>query len=189
MVLPLFGSDTKFAKDAVDNLRDAYEVANKIGLFTWLTCGTCLGYYRENDFIAHDDDIDLGAHIYNFDDLKQQELIKGMEEKGFQLAHILGHRKTGLEISFIRNRVGTEWFFHYMGKDCAWCPVWYRMQQYYCYSPDIFDEFEEVEFKGVKVNVVKQIEKYLEEQYGEWKTPVKGWHCGKPPCIRNYPIL
>lgn len=188
MVAPLFGSNPSVVKDATDNLRDAYEVANKIGLFTWLTCGTCLGYYRENDFIAHDDDIDLGARISDLTDLKQQELINEMKARGFQLAHVLGNRNIGMEISFIRNRVKIEWFIHYTGVNCTWCSVWYAGQKYYCYSPDVFDEFEAVEFKGVRVNVVKQIEKYLKEQYGEWETPVKGWHCGNPPCIRNQPI-
>jgi len=188
-VVPLFGSGPDVIEIATENLKDAYEVANSIGLFTWLSCGTCLGYHRDKNFISHDDDIDLGANISDLSEIKQQQLIDSMQNKGFNLCHILGDRDGGIEISFTRKRVKTEWFFHYRGTNCVWCAIWYAGKKYYCYSPDIFDEFVEAEFKGVKVNVLKKIEKYLEEQYGEWKIPVTPWHCGKPPCIRKQPIL
>jgi len=190
MVAPLFGSSPDVVKNAIANLKEAYEVCNEIGLFTWLHCGTCLGYYRDKDFISHDDDIDLGANISDLSELKQQELIDKMKGRGFQLAHILGNRNDGLEISFIRNEVKIEWFFFFEGVNCLWHGVWNPGILYYCYSKDLFDEFEKVEFKGVKVNVVKQIEKYLEEQYGEWKIPVTQWHCARnPKCLRNKPLL
>jgi phosphorylcholine metabolism protein LicD len=175
---------------ATENLKDAYEVANKIGLFTWLSCGTCLGYYRENDFISHDSDIDLGANITDLTEEKQKQLIEGMENKCFQIFHIFGNRKDGLEISFIRNGIKTEWFFNYEGENCVWNAVWDSRILYYCYSKDIFNSFKEVEFKGIMVNVVEQTEKYLEEQYGDWKSRVVNWHWGKhPKCLRNRPVL
>lgn len=184
------GRDKMDKNVAIENLRDAYEVANKINLFTWLSCGTCLGYYREKDFISYDADIDLGARISDLSDLKQQQLIDGMKNKCFQIFHIFGNKKDGLEISFIRNGIKTEWFFNYMGTNCVWHAVWDGRILYYCYSKNLFDEFEEVEFKGIKVNVIKQTEKYLEEQYGEWKIPVTQWHWGRnPKCLRNQPIL
>ena len=32
----------------------------------WLDFGTLLGYYRENDFISHDLDMDFGVQVSNF---------------------------------------------------------------------------------------------------------------------------
>mgnify|MGYP003089566186 FL=1 len=36
----------------------------------WLDFGTLLGYYRENDFISHDLDMDFGVQVSSFEEFE-----------------------------------------------------------------------------------------------------------------------
>ena len=52
-----------FRTEAVELLQRFTEALNAEGIDYWLEFGTLLGYYREHDFIAHDDDLDFGAYL------------------------------------------------------------------------------------------------------------------------------
>ena len=51
-------------------LEELFRVANDYldqqGIEYWITLGTLLGYYRENNLITHDTDIDFGMHEKDF---------------------------------------------------------------------------------------------------------------------------
>ena len=42
---------------------DVNRLLHRFGIFTWLECGTLLGYVREQNYLAWEYDIDLGADI------------------------------------------------------------------------------------------------------------------------------
>ena len=60
----------------LDVLNSVY--SSKISNYdVWLDFGTLLGYYRENDFISHDLDMDFGIIINDYDDfLEKNRLLK-----------------------------------------------------------------------------------------------------------------
>ena len=47
---------------AFENLKDVSKILKGHDIKYWLEAGTCLGAYREKDFIAHDTDIDIGIN-------------------------------------------------------------------------------------------------------------------------------
>ena len=42
----------------------------------------------------------------------------------------------------------------------------------YLYPKELFDEFTDIEFYGVKYKAPKDIDKFLTTRYGNWRTPV-----------------
>ena len=50
-----------FNAEAVELLQRFSEALNAEDITFWLEFGTLLGYYREHDFIKHDDYLDFGA--------------------------------------------------------------------------------------------------------------------------------
>ena len=42
----------------------------------------------------------------------------------------------------------------------------------YEYSPDIFKDYGKINFLGMELETPGKIEKFLEERYGDWRTPV-----------------
>ena len=63
-----------FLEFADETLEKVKEVLTMNGIVYWLDFGTLLGAVRENDFIAHDIDIDFGC-MYNKDVVKKIEEI------------------------------------------------------------------------------------------------------------------
>ena len=59
-----------FLAEGEELLRAFAEAMNGGNIQFWLEFGSLLGYYRENDFIKHDCDIDFGAF------LKDRHVIK-----------------------------------------------------------------------------------------------------------------
>jgi len=165
-----------FDKDiAIQNLSDAKTILDSLGMRNWLTDGTLLGYYRENDFIAHDLDMDMGSFIEDFD----KDITKRFKENGWDLLSTFGKLDIGYELSYIRNGVKLDIFFFYKENDKYWHGAWRPIEKkgrnlikYY------YDSFglKEVEFKGQLFNVPEDTLHYIETKYGpDWKTPQKSW--------------
>ena len=61
---------------------DVHKVLNKYKIFFWLSEGTALGIYRENDLIDHDDDIDF-SFMSKYNDVFEKYCIKEFMNKGY----------------------------------------------------------------------------------------------------------
>ena len=83
---------------ALENLLLAKDIFDKKSIPFWLTDGTLLGFYRDNEFIKHDEDVDLGCFISNLD----ETILFDFLDNGFKLDSIYGNRKVALEFSFKR---------------------------------------------------------------------------------------
>jgi len=162
----------------LENLLLAKDILENRNMLFWLTDGTLLGYYRDNGFIRHDEDVDLGCFISSLD----ESVIFDFLDKGFKLDSIYGNRQIGLELSFKRKGMKLDIFFFYEENDKVWHGAWVRKNidgvkkdnliKYY------YDSFElkEIEFYGHKFKAPNDIEKYIITKYGEsWKEPVKEW--------------
>lgn len=155
--------------EAIKNLKDFKEIADKAGMRFMLMEGNLLGAYRDGDFCKGDEnDIDLGIMDDQF--FKFDEVIEELEAKGFYckklvVADGLWHggcwERNGNHIDIMRMLFdGKVYNIGEMGK------------LRYNYSPDIFETYGEIEFLGLKLETPGKIEKFLEERYGDWRTPV-----------------
>lgn len=176
----------------VRNLIGAREILVSLDITFWLTDGTLLGYFREGDLIEHDSDVDLGLYIYDYSD----EIIPAFERAGFDLKYVLGEKKQGLELSFIRYGVKVDLFFFYRENGRVWHGAWEgldkgRKRNLIKYYYDAFD-LKEIEFLGNRFNVPADTLKYVETKYGEgWRNPVKDWDWAMGPsnAVRTDVIL
>jgi|GEM_PF-982231 len=166
----------------VENLLDARSILDSLGISFWLTDGTLLGYFREGDFIEHDRDVDLGLMIESY----SEDIVPAFRERGFEVKYVLGEKKRGLELSFVRNRVNVDLFFFYREGDRIWHAGWEGIDKgrkrnliKYYYEP--FD-LREIEFYGARFNVPADTLKYVETKYGEsWRTPIRDWDWAMGP--------
>jgi hypothetical protein len=166
----------------VRNLLDARSILVSLNIRFWLTDGTLLGYFREGDIIGHDRDIDLGLMIDAYSD----EIVPAFRRQGFDVKYVLGEKKLGLELSFIRERVNVDLFFFYREGSRLWHGCWEGIDKgrkrnliKYYYEPF---ELKEIEFFGASFNVPADTLKYVETKYGEgWQTPVKEWDWAMGP--------
>ena len=81
-----------FLLENTELLQKFTSTLNNKGILFWLEFGTLLGYYREHDFIKHDCDLDIGAHI---DDA--EKIQKALTENGFELVREFHAQDGGLE--------------------------------------------------------------------------------------------
>lgn len=156
-------------KNGLRVLQDAYEACSRSGIRPFLVEGTLLGHCRENGFIGHDNDVDLG--IFAEESGRIDQLEKEMRQKGYAVTK----RKKGL-ISFMREGpdVGFYLFFkreknlrcHYIEKKNA------RFR--YDFPADIFAPLQKARFAGrVDVLIPCRPEGYLSAAYGDWRTPLQ----------------
>jgi hypothetical protein len=160
----------------VRNLADAQSALASLDITCWLTDGTLLGYFREGDIIEHDRDVDLGLRIEDYSD----EIVPEFQKRGFRLEYVLGERKRGLELSFMRHGVKVDLFFFYPEGGKLWHGAWLgvdkgrkrKLIKYY-YQPF---GLKEVDFLGGRFNVPADTLKYVVTKYGEgWSRPVRDW--------------
>jgi hypothetical protein len=154
-------------------LRDSLKVCESIGLKPFLVFGTLLGFIRENNFIAHDDDIDLGILD---EDFQKKHLIKGaMLKKGY------------------KPRIDDDYLLSFIYPKIPWLFIdfWrvYRRNNHmvigmlseedqktlfsYYFPIETMCKFRMVNFQCNRVLVPLESEKLLSVTYGEWRIPQK----------------
>jgi hypothetical protein len=160
------------------NIVEARDILGGRGVNCWLTDGTLLGIYRGGDFIRHDEDLDFGAFIDDFDD----GLILDFTDNGWKLYNIFGRRDCGLELSFRKRGIKLDIFFFYREGSRAWHGAWRKIKEGQKVRRNLikyyYDGFEraEIEFRGERFGIPRDTEKYLATKYGPgWRAPVKDW--------------
>jgi hypothetical protein len=144
-------------------------VMDAAGVPFFLAFGTCLGAYRDKQFIHHDCDIDCGL------------LVKHRDEF-VDLIDSLAFAEQGI---FVLRQDGALLTFEYKGE--FYLDVYtftpergnYYCGNYYILNNQLSDGYGTIEFLGVEFNVPKHIEEYLTNRYGEdWQTPIRGKNAG-----------
>lgn len=150
--------DTPWAHEI---LKEGADLLDTLSETWWLECGALLGIYREGKLLDHDDpDLDITVlEPADHDKIREQFLNHGYEiyaEGQHQM--VLRKRKVLFDISFYRvedNNLVMEIF----GAGRA-------VQPYSLFSP-----LGEITFMGRKYPTTNNIEAYLEQRYGDWRTP------------------
>ena len=149
-------------KIAFENLKVVAEIMNGHNLNWGPVLGTLLGIVRDNDFITWDEDIDL--YVLEEDKEKFLTLLFKFQKAGFD---VIRYWRCGL-LSIKRNG---EYIDFYFAKKIA--------DNIRCTNGDVFyfeKYFQDTitwDFKGIKFNIPKDYEEYLEFRYGDWRTPVQ----------------
>ncbi|MFO0955379.1 MAG: LicD family protein [Candidatus Saccharibacteria bacterium] len=182
-------------------LRDVAAVLEKYQCTHWLSDGTLLGTMRENDFIAHDDDVDLGVWAADFDIRVIHELIN---RYGCRIVRLQGTPDDGMIISVQRLTVHLDMFFYYpLAKSEKGHPsakiyhsIYFlekpyntsnKARRYNCVYPD-FKPLVRRSFKGHEFWVPENAKQHLVAAYGkDWRKPQPNWDTEKdqPNLVRH----
>tara|TARA_R110001606_G_scaffold111327_2_gene237775 strand:+ start:8080 stop:9285 length:1206 start_codon:yes stop_codon:yes gene_type:complete len=183
-------------QDGVQALRD---IAGILPLDQWpwyVMSGTFLGLHRENGFLGHDYDIDLGINAEQIDVesllacLRKQTLfaMKKSDSHVEVIRDEKGRRQLRKQLSLIKlihpNGLHLDIFIHYTDDGSCWHgSIIHRWEN----SP--FGLIRR-EMEGVTVNAPEDADRYLTENYGDWRTPVTDFDCttGTPNLVvsRNF---
>lgn len=141
----------------------------------WLQYGTLLGYYREHDFIPHDDDMDMGAYIKD-----APAIYEALTKAGFErVRHYHVKNDWGLEECYRYKGILIDFFYFKEEGDIIYC-YGFTPKSFLSYLFHIGNKipfkvirtdspnygFQKVEFKGAQVYVPNRTGEYLEAHYG-----------------------
>lgn len=168
---------------ALENLIDTRDCLNELKLRYFLIDGTLLGLVRENDFIGHDLDVDMGVYMEDWSITDYTKLEELMNEKGLELHHAFGIFGKHFELSFKRNNIKIDLFFYNKKGNKRRFNAFLNGGRTlpddiltYEYEADLIENLKETEFKGEKFMIPAEPEKVLVAKYGkDWKTPVTNW--------------
>jgi tetratricopeptide (TPR) repeat protein len=161
---------------ALQVLKDARDALNHIHCPYFVMGGALLGFVRDNKFIDHDEDIDIGVFIEDW----TPEFASEFQRKGFIFESKMGETESGLEYRFMKNDIQLDIFFWYKEEDYFWYAAWWRN----CTPENIiklkFDKFEIIE-DGYGItesfNIPSNAWHWLEQIYGiDWRVSKPDWH-------------
>lgn len=165
-----------FTEEGVEVLQRYSEALNAAGLKFWLEFGTLLGYHREHDFISHDFDLDTGTYWENADKVKD-----ALTKAGFELVreyHV--EDDGGLEHCYQYKHTTIDVFYFRRDGDVLYCNSFYPIMNMHSKRlcgkkcpfrvkrievPDT--GYVPTEFKGCKVYVPADCERYVIAHYGK----------------------
>ncbi len=104
-----YKDNNNLLKHGCQVLETVDKVFSELNISYWLDFGTLLGAIRENDFIGHDEDIDVAMWLSDY----TPDIQKTMEKYGFvKIKDItIDNLKYGYEESYIKSGVQVDIFF------------------------------------------------------------------------------
>ncbi|MBF6617236.1 MAG: LicD family protein [Candidimonas sp.] len=151
--------------------------------FRWyIISGTFLGLHRDGGFMPHDYDIDIGINAEN---LSVEKLLKRLSHQAtLRVAKLDYHlevvrqgrsflllRKPILVKLVHKNGINIDIFIHYLDGEIRW------------HGSSVY-RWDNIEFglvrgvlEGIPVLQPDQADRYLTENYGDWRIPVTDFNC------------
>lgn len=173
----------KYGREALNHCDKALRENN---ISYWLDFGTLLGAIRENDFIQHDNDIDLG--ILHADYADSIELA--MEKQGFKKIKQfeINNGKDGLEQAYSYKGVNIDFFYYLSDKEKMWTHIFDTLPNETFHSTmkkrgglipirveHKIQSLKPFSFQEIDTFVPLDSEDYLKEYYNNWRVPTKDW--------------
>lgn len=146
----------------------AIEALQGAGLAPFLNGGTALGCVRERDFIAHDSDVDLGL-LPGADPAIAIEAIAAHPALDFLYHDVVEDRVLRIRFAATGGGVGGDVFIYQDDHHGFWCGV-QRGPHALGWIDSPF-ALAPATFLGCPVLLPDPIERYLAENYGDWRTP------------------
>ena len=157
----------------------------------WLDFGTLLGYYRENDFISHDLDMDFGVQVSSFEEFEAIE--KQLINNDFKRTKEFYFNKNLVELSYSYKGLNVDFIIYNKENDRVFSDTIFFMTnalgnptRYEVYHYEIpFSGLKECDFKGMKVKVPDNTQEYLRTLYGEdFETPNTNYNWKENPIYK-----
>lgn len=163
-----------FNLEAEELLKNFSQALNNKNIIFWLEFGTLLGYYREQDFIKHDYDLDFGAY------LKDASIIKNiLESNGFKRIRYYRSSDGGIEECYRYKHTTLDVFYFREGENHLYCNSFTRAEKSFigsllnrrtCYVKQVSipkNGFITTTYKGCQVNIPSDCVEHLKMHYGE----------------------
>jgi len=157
-----------------DFLKDCEEVCEAVGVKPFLIFGTLLGFVRENGFIPHDYDIDLGLTEEDFG--KKHLIMELFLKKGYRQRHnddyyfsFIHPEHSSLFVDFDRvykeNNKLVIGLLDESDKKTLFC---------YYFPIEAMDKFRAVTFYNCRIFIPFDPKIFLTVAYGEWQKSKQG---------------
>lgn len=182
IILPLFNKSKKEhfnekQQKFKECLSDMKKILDKNNQEFFLVYGTLLGQHRENQFIEHDNDIDIGIFSNKFNpDIKN----KIVNSKKFTFVHDFGKLEDSYECTFTHiNGISIDIFIHYLIKENhyyapSFTGICDSKNTGYCKWSHHITGLKKIKFMNEEYNIPINTPAYLEERYGkDYMTPRK----------------
>lgn len=164
-----------FLEEGEELLNKLANSLNNARILFWLDYGTLLGYYRDKDFIKHDNDLDIGAKIED-----AAKIRSVLTANGFRLVHEYHSSNGGIEecYKYLHTCVDVFYYKEDLEKQTIYCTSYVTRRHIFssfrknftCWVKRVdfpLMNFTTVKFKGVNVLVPEYTQTYLKCVYGE----------------------
>jgi len=158
----------------VKELKLFKKTLNDVGITFFLTCGTCLGFVREGQFLEHDKDIDIGI----FEDVDLEKLKKVLEAVYINVSIygedngkiVWANREINgallvFEIQVHYRKDGKIFMNRDLEEDAPQRYIEGRLE----WSAKFFDNMKIIKHRGEEYLIPTFVEEYLYTAYGNWK--------------------
>lgn len=164
-------------------LHDVHTILAEMKLTHFLIDGTLLGAVREGDFIAHDNDLDLGVMAEEWSHKTIGEMVTAMLERGIVTEHMFGNPAHCFEVALRRDGVKCDLFFYH--RDGDW-RIFHAFKNgglnlpedliTYEYKAELIENIKPMMFQGELYPAPEDPIAVLVAKYGDdWRTPVTEW--------------
>jgi hypothetical protein len=183
-------------KNGVGVLKVLSEIFERRGIPAFAAYGTLLGFVRDNGFLPHDDDIDIGVLPGEWTANKVLRVLL-KEESGFSFIHGFTYDGRLTEFTVLYDGLSIDFFFYADEGDKFYAGS-------YHYLPDVaypavnansaqrvveprIEDLGKIHVLGVDFPVPNNTEYVLEKLYGNWRVPDTKWNDNKHPGIEDLP--
>ncbi len=165
------------------------DVLDELGATYLLTSGTLLGAVREKGFIKIDRDVDLSMLYENLLPIAKDAAYR-LRKRGIRV-EIIDHRHMrpwnggvyALKFHGYKERGDISGFMKIQGKRAIPSHIG---DFWIVRSARFMEELGEIEFYERMFKAPKDVDGYLTETYGDWRTPHKKFHnVSKPTCRKS----
>jgi len=166
-------------------LFEIQDILNRVGLKFWLLHGTCLGAWRDKNFIKNDKDIDLGTKLEDFAP-KAQILKEEFLSNNFKIAiaylsyNYKSFKKSIKQIQVNKYGERASIFAYDLIDGKRFLRLPYKGDYARVFDVTMFENLKEIDFLDRKFLIPNETEKYLDYEYGKgygkgfgkgWRTP------------------
>ncbi len=158
-------SEHELAERAI-GLRELAGIMNKFNVDWHVSGGTALGIARNGDFIPWDWDVGVAVKREDFMNI-WADLITELQNKGFEITLVRTVTENRNE-KILMTKFGQEY------EILSWALLGdYRVRKIHRRPSRFFDKVEYRNLRGFDYPLPSPLEDYLEEVYGDWRTPIR----------------
>ena len=183
----------KYGRDALAHLA---EVIEKHHIPAFAAYGTLLGFVRDNGFLPHDDDMDIGILPGAW---TPQRLLKVLleEDEGFSFLFAFSYNGRVTEFKLQYGEVPIDFFFYEDDGENFFTGSYHYLPNVEYPTPNAnsaqrvcetrIESLSKIKVYGIDFPIPANSERVLECLYGNWRVPDENWNDNMYPGITDLP--